>query len=197
MEIKGAFIFLTGAGIGAGISFLVTKKVYETKCAEEIEVMRKKYKAEGDSVSSAISEMKDIVKERYLKESESEDDAIIFTREESLDEESDIEEEMAESEFPEEEPEIRKYPYPITPEEYFEGDDPGIGKRALIYYAGDDTLVDETTEELQELGQIGVDNLGLFGKYEDKRLFIRNEPLGEDYEVIFEEGSFHQLDEEG
>ena len=191
--VKELIIFAAGAGIGAGISFFVTKKRYEAKCAEEIEVMRKKYKASSGNVSEAINEMKDMVAERYLKTSEP-DDSIIFTRTE-VEDEDDIEEEMAESEFPEEEPEMRKDPYPITPEEYFEGKDAGIAKRALIYYAGDDALIDEESEEVQELSQIGVDNLGFFGKYEDKRLYIRNEAICEDYEVIFEEGSWHPDEE--
>lgn len=197
MELRDSIIFLVGAGIGAGISFALTKRSIESKCKEEIESMRLRYKAESGTVTEALNDMKDIVAKKYFKQSELEDDSIVFTRTEdgeSNDEEMD---DLAESEYPAEEPDIRKDPYPISNEEYFEGDDPGIGKRALIYYAGDDTLVDETTEEIQELSQIGIDNLGYFGKYEENRLFIRNEPLCEDYEVIFEEGSFHQLDEEG
>lgn len=191
--VKETIIFLAGAGIGAGISFIVTKKKYEKLIIEEVDTLRKKYKVEEGSATDKINNIKNYISEHYNISEKSVDnsDDIVFVREE----EEDLEEEMAESEFPEEEPEMSKIPYPITPEEYFEGKDSGIAKRALVYYAGDDTLLDEMSEEVQELSQIGVENLRYFGKYEDMRLYIRNEAICEDYEVIFEEGKWHPDEE--
>ena len=186
--VKELIIFAAGAGIGAGISFIVTKNIYEKKCREEVEELRKKYKYEEGSATKKLDDVKHYIQAHYNPNIDNESESAV--------EEDEIDEmdRMAEEEFPEE-PDIREEPYPITPEEYFEGKDLGIAKRALIYYAGSDTLLDEMSEEVQELSQIGVDNLSFFGKYESDRLYIRNEAIGEDYEVIFEEGSWHPDEE--
>ena len=195
---KEAIIFAVGASVGAVGGYFFGKKQIEKKCAKEIEDMRlifKKKEEEGETATEKLNNIKNYISEHYGESKETPDDAMIFVREES-DEDGDLEQELAESEAPSE-PDIREDPYPITPEDYFEGNDPGIGKRALIYYAMDDTLVDESSEEVLDISLIGVGNLEFFGQYEEKRLFIRNEPLGEDYEVIFEEAYFHPNDEEG
>lgn len=194
METRTIIFSVAGLGIGFGAGFIFAKKKYEKKCAEEIEYMREMYKKkeeDSESATEKLNNIKNYISEHYASNNAVSDDSIVFTRREE-----DFEQEQAENEAPSE-PEIRKEPYPISNTEYFEGKDLGIGKRALIYYAGNDTLVDEETEEVQELDQIGEDNLQYFNQYEDLRLFVRNEALGEDYEVIFEEGSYNPNDGEG
>lgn len=198
METRTIIFSVAGLGIGFGAGFIFAKKKYEKKCAEEIEFMRntfKKKEEEGETATEKLNSIKNYISEHYstatVKDVVEQGGELEFVRREE-----DFEQEQAESEAPEE-GEIRKSPYAISNTEYFEGKDLGIGKRALIYYAGNDTLIDEETEEVQDLDQIGEENLQYFNKYEDLRLFVRNEALGEDYEVIFEEGSYNPNDGEG
>lgn len=82
----------------------------------------------------------------------------------------------------EEEDEMDK-PYIITPEEFSDSD---YNTETLSYWADgvvtdidDEPLTDDQIEDL-----IGEDSLSHFGEYEDDSVFVRNDRLRTDYEIL-------------
>lgn len=69
-------------------------------------------------------------------------------------------------------------------------------KVTLGYYREDDTLVDENDIPVDDIEQvIGAASLGQFGKFSgDKNIvYVRNERVGIDYEVMFDERSYQEV----
>lgn len=106
----------------------------------------------------------------------------------------------AESEHPTDED--NKQPYVISLEEYEKDDtvydEDGeafhtkiFDKINLTYYEGDDTLIlDQNGDVLNIEETVGNDALNRFGEYEKDTVYVRNENLGADYEVVREHGSY-------
>lgn len=79
---------------------------------------------------------------------------------------------------------IEERPYTISQEEFI-GGNRFFDKTTLNYY-DDGILEDEITEEIIEDidSVVGYDSLDKFGEYEDDVVFVRNERLSTDYEVV-------------
>ena len=85
-------------------------------------------------------------------------------------------------------------PYVIDFERFCE--DPENEKITITYYEGDDTLVDEGDEIFPDIsGVIGYESLNSFGKGSEDPdvVYVRNEKLGIDYEVIRNKESFKEM----
>lgn len=85
-------------------------------------------------------------------------------------------------------------PYLITAAEFMENE-PGYLQNTLTYYEGDDVLVDERDMPIEEVeGTVGVDNLSKFGLVSGEKhiVYIRNERLDLDFEVVRSEGKYSE-----
>jgi hypothetical protein len=80
---------------------------------------------------------------------------------------------------PKKETNIRK-PYVIPPEEFGERDD--YERITLLYYS-DNVLTDEDDDPIEE-DQVGIDSLTHFGEYEDDSVFVRNDEMRCDFEIL-------------
>ena len=75
-------------------------------------------------------------------------------------------------------------PFIITPEEFGELDD--YTTISLTYFA-DNVLADENDEKISDYdieSMIGSESLEHFGDYEDDSVFVRNDKLKCDYEIL-------------
>ena len=82
-------------------------------------------------------------------------------------------------------------PYVITPEEFGEKDD--YEAESLTYYA-DDVLTDNYDNVIKDLkGTVGKDFKSHFGEYEDDSVFIRNDELKTDYEILRDSRCFTDI----
>lgn len=82
-------------------------------------------------------------------------------------------------------------PYVISESEFSYGDLPQ-DKETVNYYDGDDTLIDEDESVMIIEDTIGYEALREFN--EDDIVYVRNERLGVDYEVILNHGSWsHEM----
>lgn len=79
-------------------------------------------------------------------------------------------------------------PYSISPFEFTAGGEEQT-KETITYYEEDGVLVDEQNQRLDGVTQIG-DCLGMLKGMET--LYVRNERMGVDFEVVVDEGSFHE-----
>lgn len=90
-------------------------------------------------------------------------------------------------------------PYFISSEDYAYGH-PEFDKLTLTYYAEDDILADEREEQVDDVERlIGADALDQFGKGaallsdDTDTLYVRNETLSTDYEVVRVYQSYHKV----
>ena len=81
-------------------------------------------------------------------------------------------------------------PHVIAPEEF--GDQDGYDEISLTYYS-DGTVTDDNDramdeDEIEE--NIGKESLSHFGEYEDDSVFVRNDRLKVDYEILMDQRSY-------
>lgn len=82
-------------------------------------------------------------------------------------------------------------PYVIPPEEFGEFDD--YETISLTYYA-DGVLADDMDECVEDVDHIvGTDSLTHFGEYEDDSVFVRNDSLKADYEILLDSRPYSEV----
>lgn len=75
-------------------------------------------------------------------------------------------------------------PYVISPDEF--GQDESYETISLTYYA-DGVLADDDDEMVEDVENlVGFDSLNHFGEYEDDSVFVRNDRLKCDYEILLD-----------
>lgn len=75
-----------------------------------------------------------------------------------------------------------KKPYVIPPEEFDEIDD--YSAETLMYYS-DGVLTDDWYNPIEDVeGMVGEDSLKTFGRYEEDSVYVRNETLKTDFEIL-------------
>lgn len=84
-----------------------------------------------------------------------------------------------------------KKPYVISPDEYGEMDDYDL--YSYTYYA-DKVLADENNEPIEDVDQrIGLESLNHFGEYGDDSVYVRNDELKADYEILLDDEKYEVL----
>jgi hypothetical protein len=101
---------------------------------------------------------------------------------------------LVEEEVDETEDEVPNTPHVISLQEHLRNET--FSKVSLTYYSVDDVLVDENEMPIEDVeATVGQDNLDKFGhRSKDPRIvYVRNEKLEIDYEIIRHDGSFGEL----
>ncbi len=122
------------------------------------------------------------------------DNTMVKYKDERFDDLADDDREDDELEPIDEDDEIMEDPYLITEVEFDEGKDE-YDKISLTYYDGDDILIDEDGDVITDPDEIiGEDALISFGTgSSDKNMvYVRNEKLQCDYEIIREFSSYYK-----
>lgn len=185
-------MFAAGAAIGSAVTWKIVKTRYERITQEEIE-----------SVKEAFADRLADIQEQDDDRDTDEDDErpsragqINWDELEDLDEED--EEDFSEADLDEyarlagiynnndEEKggaeTMAKEPYVISPYDFGELD--GYNQIELTYYT-DGILEDEEYNIVTDADElIGVDSLNTFGEYEDDAVFVRNERLRTDFQIL-------------
>lgn len=184
--VTAVLAFVAGAAIGAVAAGGFFKTKYERIANEEIasvkEVYSKKDKNESSESEKDISE-------------ESEEPADPFTATNGTHSKKTMEdyEDMAGKYMKKGEPVFKDRPYVITPEDFGELDD--YDTVSLTYYADgvlahdDDTVI--KTEDIDEM--VGDDFHTHFGEYEDDSVFVRNDDMGIDFEILLDNRKFSEV----
>lgn len=197
-KIINLIIFTVGAAIGSAVTWKVVKDRYEKIVQEEIksvkEVFSYRFNRSNEEVSSEESD-----------EEMSEEDPVSEYRKICWDDLEDLDpSELEEEEYQAEEADKAEYeylantykeggadnmpsseprePYIIEPIEF--GGLDGYKTFELTYYE-DGILEDEDYEIVRNPEEIlGPDALGSFGEYEDDSVFVRNERLRADFQIL-------------
>lgn len=207
--LKGVLIFVLGAAAGSLATWKLIEKKYKDIAQEEI-----------DSVKDTFSKMK---KNEYPDKLEDYPDFEEFDdSDDSYD--SDDEEPKSEQKIDRNnKPDIVEYakilsetgytnyaerqdkkekkgvepvederPYVISPDEFGEKD--GYENVTLTYYA-DGVLTDYFDNVISNVDEVvGFDSLDHFGEYEDDVVFVRNEKMETDYEILRDLRDFNESD---
>lgn len=169
--LSKVFIFAAGAAVGS----VVTWKVLETK-------FNKRMEEETQSIHESLSQMYEEKAEDDIEETED-----IEGEEDDSDKHKNIT--IANGYTYEEVSDVTK-PYVIAPEEFGECDYETI---SLTYYA-DKVLTDELDDPIDDIDSlIGEESLETFGQYEDDSVFVRNDGLKCDYEILLDERKYSDV----
>lgn len=184
------FIFAVGAAIGSAVAWLYAKKYYERIANEEIESM-KEWLARRVEEQEKEEEPEPFIQNPYtpsakpdLKDYASKVADLGYTdysRRTEKKEETDDEEEVDDTD---------DYIYVIKPEIFGEEDYEEV---SLTYYA-DGVLTDEQDNPIEDVASmVGADYASHFGEYEDDSVFIRNDRLRTDFEILADQRKYSNL----
>jgi hypothetical protein len=177
MNSKIIFAFVLGAAAGSAVTWKLVKTKYERIAQEDIDSVKEYYakkveetKPENAEEPVENNEDCDMVETQPDMES-------YFSNLTSL-KYGDFEEEGGTDV-------IENNPYVIAPDEF--GDQDGYETVSLTYYA-DEILADDDNCIIEDVDNlVGFDSLHHFGEYEDDSVFVRNDRLETDYEILLDE----------
>lgn len=180
-NLKVSLAFLVGAATGSVVTWKLLRNKYEQIAQEEINSYREHISKQevGDSTEESGPELEDVVDMSEYKTAEKLVDGLDYASFSKKEEKggSDV-----------------KKPYVIAPEEFGEYD--YYETESLTYYA-DDVLTDDHDEPIENVEElVGLDSLTRFGEYEDDSVFVRNEKLHTDYEILMDNRFFKDLGSE-
>ena len=174
----GKFIFFAaGLALGSVVTWKFTKTKYERIAQEEIDSVKAVYSRKAEKLEKPgkpegamyLSEAYDMLRSEYGKAFSTE----IVTEGEA------------------EETYITYEPYVIAPEEF---DENGYETVSLTYFA-DKVLIDDDWNVVEDLdGTIGRDSLNHFGEYEEDSVFVRNDELKIDYEILYDPRNYSDVE---
>ena len=186
-KFTNVLMFAAGAAIGSAVTWKVIKTRYERIAQEEIDSTQRAYADlfdnlnepnEGDTESAECEgqinweDLEDLDEDDTDEDDEDPDGGNEYAK--VVD---DYTNEKGGSEI------VAKLPYTISPYEYGELDD--YHQIELTYYEGDDILEDDEyniVTDREEL--VGPSALYTFGEYEDDAVFVRNERLRTDFQIL-------------
>lgn len=187
-KTKNFMMFVLGVAVGSVVTWRYVEKKYERIAQEEIDSVKEVFsKRETD-----VTEDDEVIREKAsnAKEKPNIVEYAAKLREQGYTNYSDVEPETKKEEANEESMYIDT-PYVIQPEEVGEFDDYEI--IGLTYYA-DQVLTDEDDKLVEDIEDtIGFDSLSRFGEYEDDSVFVRNDRLKCDYEILLDQRKYSDV----
>ena len=183
--------FILGAAAGSLLTWKLIEKKYKQIADEEIESVIEHYKtrdrefsklASSDEVKTSEIKVEDYSSEKRDYSKKVQD--LGYTNEDE-NKTTDIHEVFIEPGVDHIEP------FVIAPEEFGES---GYDTKSWTYYA-DFVLTDEVGEIVVDAENIIGDGLTHFGEYEDDSVYVRNENIECDYEILKHEKTFSEINE--
>lgn len=177
-KLTGIITFVAGAAVGAVASWYFTKSKYEHLAQEEIDSVKEAFLgAPSEEEKDCGDEEEDEPSARVVVEKPSIDEFVATVEEHGYYKYSDNDKKELEHM-------TEKKPYVIPPEEFGEIEE--YTRCSLTYYA-DKVLADELDELVENIEDtVGFESLTHFGEYEDDSVFVRNDRLKCDYEILLD-----------
>lgn len=188
--VVGAIAFTLGAAAGSIVTWLLVKKKYEKQTHDDVQEVREyyaeKYQDKKPVEDDILKKTADAVKEQ-LKDIKAPEQLHWFDDSTKIDYANIVRDEG----YTNEEKGVGTAPYVIAPEEYGEADD--YEMISLTSYA-DGVLADDWDEPVEDIANtVGADYASHFGEYEDDSVFVRNERLKVDYEILADPRRFEDV----
>ena len=202
-SIFGVVGFVLGAAVGSLVTWKLIEKKYMDMADEEIRSVKEMYRSKANRVTD--DEVRDISKQ-FVEEDRSrihyepdETGKKLINRLDELtatyasdDEKPDYtaysQAKQTETKDTDETDIPSEKPYIISPDEF---DEIGYTICELTYYSGNGVLVDEDGEPIENPERtVGTDFSNHFGEYEDDAVFVRNDRLMSDYQILLDRGAY-------
>lgn len=185
-KLINALMFAVGAAIGSAVTWKVVKTKYERIAQEEIESVKEtfaEYFTDHDDASTDEATQEDEEPAHQIDWSELEDlDEEDNSTDDGQNDYTRLVEQYTNNEKGGAE-NMTNAPYVISPYDFGELD--GYRQIELTYYEGDDTLEDDEYNIVNDRNElIGADSLFTFGEYEDDAVFVRNERLRTEFQIL-------------
>lgn len=164
-KLFGFVMLVVGLTIGSAASYQYTKKKYEQIAQEEIDSVKKSFSKKEDEPVTKIAEVDNTNNSRQAKEKPSVAEYAARLQDEGYTNYSNV---TNEKESLKEVATPMEKPYIIVPEAFGELDDD----------------VDDT---------VGLDSLNHFGEYEEDSIFVRNDRLKCDYEILMDQRKYSDV----
>ena len=166
-------MFASGFFVGTFASRQYFKKKYEDISNKEIDSVREVYEREKEKLAEKHSDDEYFVKPPLDPRVGTIEDAgyVDITKKEDQDENEE--------------------PYVIPPEEFGEIEE--YEKISLTYYS-DNVLADENDDVVEDVADtVGLDSLNTFGQYDDDAVYVRNDRLRADYEILMDRRDYSEV----
>lgn len=208
--IRYISVFVVGAVTGSAIAWKVFKNKYEKMYQDEISEVKNMFyemKDKEDSDSHPTIDVdktfKTVVVHRTdsanyeVKNQSDEDEESLRIRRQALSQNQEIINKYNYASCSEEKKEgepMKNKPYVISPEEF---DESGEYEPVSLTYYADGVLADSITDErIENPEEIVGEFESHFGEYEDDSVFVRNDKLLTDYEILRDTRNFSDVVED-
>ena len=179
-------IFSLGVAVGSVVTWQYVEKKYEKITQDEIDSVKEVF-SKREAESTENTEVR--IKADNAKEKPSVIEYTARLREQGYTKYYDMVDEEPE-EVKEESMSVDK-PYIIAPEEFGDLDD--YETISLTYYA-DQILADDNDVIMDDVEDVvGFDSFNSFGEYEDDSVFVRNDRLKCDYEILLDQRKYSSI----
>ena len=187
--------FVMGASVGSLVTWKCVEKKYKQIAQEEIDSVKETYaKMRKDDLEAKQADIEAAKAKLHPADSEKAE-----TPEVQPEEVKEYEDVIARHNYTSYSNNINEKggdvmtdrPYIIPPEDF--GDYPDYETISLTYY-NDKVLTDEYNEIVDDIDDlIGEDSLNHFGEYEDDSVFVRNDALKVDYEILLDSANYSDI----
>jgi hypothetical protein len=179
-------MFVLGVAVGSVVTWRYVEKKYEQIAQDEIDSVKEVFsKREAEFTENTEAR----IKADNAKEKPSVIEYAARLSEHGYTNYSDLVDEKPEE--VKEEPMSVDKPYVIAPEEFGDLDD--YETISLTYYA-DQILADDNDVIVDDVEDVvGFDSLNSFGEYEDDSVFVRNDRLKCDYEILLDQRKYSSV----
>ena len=187
--MKGVFIFLAGAGVGAGATWYFVKKHYEKVADEEIKDVVTRFKAHKETLQKEYASVPDENPNPSYDGNSRRNNVVQMERPIS----SDFNEELSNGIIDDPKGENEGVaPYVISEEEFGEIED--YDQKTLFWYYRDNILATDEDLEVEDKFTTVGDALEEFKKDRYlERVLVRNEQDETDYEILVSEKHFYEV----
>ena len=182
-KVTNFVMFAMGAAVGSVVTWQYVKKKYEQIAQEEIDSVKAVFMKKDPDMEVTVSETPHQAEPRKVEEKPSISEYAALLKNEGYTNYSGT--------GKEEQTSMNDKPYVISPEEFGEYEE--YEKISLTYY-GDQVLADENDELVEDVeGAVGFESLTHFGEYEDDSVFVRNDRLKCDYEILLDQRTYSDV----
>ena len=179
-------MFVLGVAVGSVVTWRYVEKKYEQIAQDEIDSVKEVF-SKRETEFTEDTEVQ--IKADNAKKKPSVIEYAAWLRKRGYTNYSDMVDEKPEE--VKEEPMSVDKPYVITPEEFGDLDD--YETISLTYYA-DQILADDNDVIVDDIEDVvGFDSLNSFGEYEDDSVFVRNDRLKCDYEILLDQRKYSDV----
>ena len=187
-KATGFVMFVLGAAVGSIVTWQYTRKKYEQIAQEEIDSVKEIF-----SRRELAADVEIVTPEpQTAKVGKPEEKPDITEYAARLEREGYTNySNVSAGEKKEEQEAMEMKPYVISPEEFGEFED--YERISLSYYA-DQVLADEDDEKVDDVDNVvGLESLTHFGEFEDDSVFVRNDKLKCDYEILLDQRTYSDV----